>query len=82
MVKQNINGEAALSTLRRMIDERFYDDEYILNWIDKVLAGEQNPHQSMTQEVRDTLEPMRRYRELLNEGVHEGNVEELFGKRP
>ena len=79
MIKQPINGEAALRTLRRMIDEQFYDDGYILNWIDKVLAGEQNPHQSMTQEVRDTLEPTRRYMELLHEGVHEGNVKELFG---
>lgn len=81
MVKHTVNGVAALRTLRRMIDERFYDDEYILKWIDGVLASEQNPHQSMTDEVRNTLEPMRVYRELFHEGVHDGNVEEIYGKK-
>lgn len=81
MVKNQINGEAALNTLRRMIDERFYDDSYILNWIDDVLAGKQSPHQSMTPEVKSKLDSMRVYKELLKEGVHEDNFEEIYGKR-
>ena len=47
----NTDYKAALQTVRRMLNENFYGDEYVISWIDSVLAGQQNPGKSMTPEV-------------------------------
>lgn len=47
----NTDYKAALYTLRRMLDETFYDEEYMIRWIDLVVSGQQDPNKSMTPEV-------------------------------
>ena len=55
----NTDYKAALQTVRRMLNENFYGDEYVISWIDSVLAGQQNPAKSMTAEVEKQFSGLR-----------------------
>lgn len=55
----NTDYKAALQTVRRMLNENFYGDEYVISWIDSVLAGKQNPSKSMTPEVEKQFSGVR-----------------------
>lgn len=54
----NTDYKAALQTVRRMLNENFYGDEYVISWIDSVIAGQQNPAKSMTPEVEKQFRDM------------------------
>jgi hypothetical protein len=55
----NTNYKAALQTLRRILDQGFYDTDYAIKWINLVLDGKQDPTNSMTPAVLQTYNDLR-----------------------
>ncbi len=69
----NADYKVALQTLRRILDEGFFDTDYAINWIDNVLAGQQDPSKSVTPAVESMIRAMR-------EGINKDNYKELTGQ--
>ena len=53
------NYKAALQTVRRMLNEGFYDTDYVIEWIDLVEQGKQDPRIKATEAVLADLEGRR-----------------------
>ncbi len=53
------NYKAALQTVRRMLNEGFYDTDYVIEWIDLVEQGKQDPRMKATGAVLADLEARR-----------------------
>ena len=54
----NTDYKIALVNARKMLYDGFYDTDYIINWMDGVLAGKQNPKSRMTEEAKANVNMM------------------------